>query len=158
MVILSVITLISFIADRAICSNKSAPILFLVITLIIGTLISYSQPPVTGLAWDDQIHYDRTVNFKSQILRSERTVADDSLSNLAYSFKTYYSSRDSFIQNIIAEDSVKIASRKNYDLTFYSSLAYLPSALSMAVFELLGADIIKTFIISRMANVFLYVE
>ena len=155
-IVLSVLALISFIVERTLSNKNGIAVLFVAVMLIIGCLISFSQPPLTGVSWDDQIHYDRIVNFKTQLFNNERTIADNSLSNLVYPFNQYYSSRETFIANLLAEDSIKIVPERNEDLTVYSSLGYLPSAFAMFVCELFDADILKTMVISRMANVLVY--
>ncbi len=153
--ILGIISAVFAIFDIAISRRKNAARVFVVIALLLGLTLSFIQAPSIGGAWDEQIHYERVVNLKCALFNPERTLADNSLSNISYTFSSYYANTDWYISTVLSEDSVKIAPNE-HTLTYYYTVGYLPAALAMGVCEAFGADILKTIVISRIANLLTY--
>lgn len=154
--ICSSVTLVLFLAYNAFKANIKPAAVFLVVAIIIGCTIAIAQPPLSGVCWDDQIHYDRTVDLKCLLFKPERTVADNSLTNLVYPYSAYYSDTQKVYTDIISQDAIKIYPKTTEFASIYSGIGYIPAAFAMALSEYMGADIITANVVAKIFNVLVY--
>lgn len=130
-------------------------LIFLTVSLTVGTLYAIALPLSTGLSWDDQIHYKNAVSLLSN---------NEYLSANEYNFSIIkippiYSLNerqqlDQYIQN-----NNTISAEKQTDVSVvnaYNMIGYLPSAIVISLGNILHIPYYLIFIFGRFANVFVY--
>lgn len=153
------------LADRILSGNGAAPAkLFLVVALLSGLMMCLVLPPCTRIGWDDEIHYNET-RILSGIVDREYTLMDWKLqtscrcsfnnNNKSFNNRAFFMNPDAFIRQMVEEDSILL----DYELDTPNPnaiLGYLPMAAVMSGATLLGADIAKTVILTRLCNLLIY--
>lgn len=153
--VISIFTTIFVLCDLVINYDKSStPKAVLLIVIITGLFMSFALPQSSVVSWDDQIHYSRTVDLKCMIFRNERTLADDIISKLLSPYNSEFYDINAQ-KTLLINENLKYASKRSF-VNIYSNIGYLPSAFGMSVAEIFGADFLKTFFISKVAQVITY--
>ena len=158
MFILSAITVALFICDRILSNNAGAPVMFLVITIICGFMMSALLPTEVSNGWDEEYHYARCVDMKLYLFGNEETYADTWQAVRSFPLNTdrfvWYTNE--FIFDLIDYDSVKYEGTAPKNLDKYKCLGHIPGALAMSCADMTGLNYSAMFIIAKMANVLTY--
>ena len=155
--ILSAVTVALFIADRIISGSFAAPIMFLVITVICGFMISATLPTEVSNSWDEEFHYTKCVEMKIFFFGDEQTYADIWQSQRVFILTTdrYLSDMDKFIFDLLDYDQLKYkGSVESPELLKF--VGHIPGAIAMACADATDLNYFALFIISKMANVLVY--
>ncbi|MBQ7736440.1 MAG: DUF2142 domain-containing protein [Oscillospiraceae bacterium] len=130
---------------------------FAVAALTLGLYLAVAMPAVTGVSWDDQIHYSRTVHL-SQNIYSVYSNAENGLEALTFPI--------SFSQSQTQATDMAIADLyENGSNTLKYSRAsilpdrygYLPMAAGHWLGKILSLPYPGIFVLGRVCNVFVYV-
>lgn len=141
--------------------------LFLVIALMFGSYLSFALPRVTGVSWDDQIHYARSLSV-SYVSNAEYTDSDVALSTLPWAGRLgphdandMVDGLDEDYRNSIDEGTVKRASGfdavDGSSIATISSLGYIPSAAGLWLGRLFHFVLSSTLVLGRWFNLIFYV-
>ena len=155
--VLSAITIALFIADRVLSGNISAPIMFLVITIICGFMISSTLPIEVSNSWDEEFHYAKCVEMKIYLFGNEETYADVWQAKRTFILTTdrYISNTDKFIFDLLDYDRIKYEGSVDSP-ELIKSVGHIPGAIAMTCADATNLNYFAMFIISKMANVLVY--
>lgn len=145
--------------------TKRIECIFLIVALLCGLFLSISMPQITGLSWDDQIHFDRSLGL-SYLGHSE--VGEDARLLATQPTKLFQSPEEGVAQledanertqngNGIAVVDGLFAPGSVQSLLSVSTIAYAPSAIGLWIGRLFDFPVTVTIIIGRSANLILYV-
>lgn len=153
---------------------KNAPyrteLFFLLYALLIGTYLSFSLPPVTGISPDDQIHYDRSLTV-SYIWNPQYTDVEHKLLSLPWipdgtlqldSVLAYASSMNDQYDSMINAGAITHVQGPTIHVPggdtspSISYLGYLPSAAGLWISRLFGASLSLQIMIGRWFNLLFY--
>ncbi len=148
-------TVLIYLVDSFLSGNKNAAVMFLVITVTIGLAVTYFKAPSISGGWDEAIHYTNAVNLRVALFGGEWSLTDSDLAKNIYYYNLYNSAADSYFPNMLAGSHLPGEAQKSGS-SLITSVAYLPSALIMAVTLLLGGDVIKMIFLAKAANVLVY--
>lgn len=134
--------------------------LFLCVILMIGTFFIAVSPARTGVSWDDEIHYENTLNL-SNLMNGIMYKAD--MKNI----DEYLINRDNYIgYDRTSKEQYNIEMEKAYDekkLVDYefnhfsaSSIAYIPSAIGIIIARGLELSYIHVFMMGKFFNLLMY--
>lgn len=130
------------------------------IILLVGVVQIVATPPVVGISWDDEIHYKRAA-YLSWGATGEISPADEELVNhyqsVVYERKEYTKEgRDewvTYINQYNEDNSMLIQSNISFSKEY---VAYIPSALGLAIGHLLGLTFTHTFMLGKLFNLLCY--
>lgn len=105
--------------------------------LLLGSAYAFLETPITGISWDDQIHYSDAVYY-SHLIGCEKNVAEDSM---VYGYELNYFDKEN--NEVVAGMFDKLYSEKYfYEIEDYKwdlrGLVYLPNALGMCLARSFG--------------------
>lgn len=151
--IISLLAVGFFIADRIMSDNISAPILFLVITLICGFMLSFCLPPTLFNSWDEAYHFDRCVDLRCMLFNSEKTSSDcyHSYANVDMYFEDIYGT----IVDLVAFDQVPVTTPDS-TVQLYKSVGYIPSSIAMFICDIVDLNFFVMIVFAKMANILTY--
>lgn len=132
--------------------------LFLVIALLAGLMFSYTEPPALYVSWDDCVHFDCVLDWV-HIFDQEMTYAESQI----FTYRghpglpgyMYTEQPHTYLQEILQGSNVAVSNTSDIR-GLYSSIGYSPMILVVGLLSLLGSDIIKFLVLSRLANVLVY--
>lgn len=143
---------------------------FLLYALLIGTYLSFSLPPVTGISPDDQIHYDRSLTV-SYVWNPQYTDVEHMLLSLPWipdgtlqldSVLAYASSMNDQYDSMINAGAITHVQGPTIHVPggdtspSIAYLGYLPSATGLWVSRLFGASLSLQIMIGRWFNLLFY--
>lgn len=157
MFLLSALTVIFFIADRVLANNMNAPLMFLVITLVIGFMIAALLPITVSNNWDEEYHYARCVDVKNLFFSSEKSDADifQEQRKFVLSTEAYLKSPQEMIASLLVKDSFKHYQPPRM-MNYYQLIGHAPGAFAMIFADIVNLNYFSTFIIAKMFNVTVY--
>lgn len=148
----------SFVILRKVIADKPEQ-LFLLISLITGSLFSFALPINTNISWDDQTHYYWAVE-QSYFDSVRFTGADNFMINI--SLPKTFSIEEIEIQKDTINKEYNIGyisnlkkSPRSY-LKIYSRVGHLPSAIFLFIGRALGLPFSIIFILGRWANLLVF--
>jgi len=145
-----------FIALRKQLGQKPE-LLFLAISLTVGSLYALSMPSHTAVSWDDQAHYGRALG-RSFLGESQLTKADSSMIRVILPITFSLSEIDQ--QNALLSEQAKLRNiglpSLKSNLTLYRDVAYIPSSMALFLGRILNAPYNLRFVLGRWANVLVY--
>ena len=109
---------------------------------------------LSSQTWDDEIHYERTLDLKCFLFLNEQTYADQAIYSRYFPYDDTYDSEVDTATLLVMDETKVASSRESQPL--YSYLGYLPGAAGMAIAELLDADFLKAFFLTKIAQVITY--
>lgn len=144
-----------FIALRKQIGQKPE-LLFLAISLTIGSLFAFSMPTNTGVSWDDQIHFRRALG-RSFIGDMKITMADFTMITIGLPTTFSYSEIDTqkALLNEQYNARIELDSVKS-PLTLYRDIGYLPSSIALALGRILHIPYSLLLVLGRWANIVVY--
>ncbi len=150
------VTVFLFIALRKQIGTKPE-LLFLAVSLTVGTLYAFAMPINTNLSYDDQIHFRRALG-RSFVGDSQLTKADDMMIGLLQPVTFKLSEIEK--QSALLKDQNKLSSsnvpgKKSY-LALYRDIGYLPSSILLFIGRLLNVSYSVMFVLGRWANLLVY--
>ena len=132
--------------------------LFAVLALSAGLLLCIFAPLNTGIAWDDEAHYTRSVAYLSEV-----TEADVIMKNYAYqhplrtSFSVDVTQERSEYLNETYQNRQFVYQDSYYDSTVYKGLGYLPFAVGIVLGRTLQLPFSVVFVLGKICNLVTYV-
>ncbi len=135
--------------------------LFAILALSTGLLLCIFAPLMTGVAWDDQTHYIRSVAYLSEV-----TEADIVMENYAYqnslntSFSVEVTKERSDYLNETYQNRQLVYQNSYYDsadLTVYKGIGYLPVAIGIVLGRALQLPFSVVFVLGKICNLITYV-
>ena len=136
--------------------SKKIEYLFLIISLLFGSLLVILQPNATFYSWDDQIHFERSVQaFNNNVYWS---------SNLwqmryPYPFEPYSidSKEEQFMQIKYLNSQSEIVNIEKHRLLIkYSEVSYVPASLGLKLANFLKLPFSIKFKLGKLMNVLFY--
>jgi uncharacterized membrane protein len=135
---------------------------FLLIAVTSGILFTLLLPNRLGLSWDDQIHFlnvyslshGRTVEWTESTLQLINNVVSN---NFTFFDTTEERSKSNQYLNNHHDYSDIINSQENNVSWGYNKLVYLPMVLGFKIPETLGLPLTVSLLISKFANLFVYI-
>ncbi len=139
-------------------SVKRPEVLFLVIVLLIGTMFIAVSPAIAGVSWDDQIHYDRTLNISNFLngvmYDSDKEIIDNAhLSSAIRSSDEQYAAYINELERLYEQESY---SRLSFNRFGVWSATYFPAALGIMLSRGLGLSWTLTFMMGKFFNLVVY--
>lgn len=142
------------------CTKEKPEILFLVIVLLTGSLFIKVCPPVVGISWDDEIHYERTLNLSNCMngimYTADRKMIDEYASNV---WEQRFRDRDSRAAYEAELDKIYYSRQysryvfSNIDITY---VAYIPSAIGIIIGRGLTLSYEHIFMLGKFFNLLMY--
>jgi len=143
------------ILEQIFIEKSTAENIFLVVSLLLGLIMSYSFRPTAGMVWDGGTHYGRAEALRQVIFDSSYTRADERMT--AYFYDTEVSGLMTENNNaLILSDDEETINVPLQPMNLYSYIGYLPVAVMMAFADAVRADILKMVVLSRLCNSVLY--
>ncbi len=131
--------------------------LFLCTVMIIGTLFVIILPAKTGISWDDQIHFDRTLSAAT--LDGPYYVADEMIYLTAWDNSLYFAAAERAEWEADVNRAFENKERTPYyhgDMRHISIVGYTAYAAGTILARGLGLPYVLCFRISKLLNVFVY--
>ncbi|MBQ3544492.1 MAG: DUF2142 domain-containing protein [Lachnospiraceae bacterium] len=137
---------------------------FLVILMVIGSVHIIATPPITGTSFDDEIHYSRSA-YVSWLCSGEFSNADYMIQNYygaLYEREVYsFEGRSEWVKDINGRydsygNGVLITDVKSGNEFSWCYVAYVPTAMALAIGRGLGLSFTYTFMLGKFANLLLY--
>ncbi len=151
--VLSFLSVAFFLADRIMCGRIHSPLLFLVIAIIFGVMLSFCLPTFLYNSWDEAYHFDRCVDLKMMFFPTAKTLADTH-HNLGDG-DVYLKNIDGAILDISLLDMAE-SPNPNKTVSLYKSLAYFPASIVMFISDLLAFNIFTMLVLAKIVNVLTY--
>ena len=142
---------------------------FLVLALCLGSFLCIALPPITGISYDDQIHYDRSLGL-SFLGSSEYSMGDINLTavpwvhnnvidyeNLELTISSLEEARANLRQGeggLVSSEFLTPGSGQS--LLTVNSIGYIPSAIGLWLARLAGLGASGAVILGRWANLIFY--
>lgn len=138
---------------------KKLHIISFFVFLLIGIMYSICEPAFAGVSWDDEIHYDRSVDY-SHIIDRKELLADEIMSmhyqNVAldrFGYSKEEGDEISKVYNILYKEGY-YNSIEDYKVS-YSQIVYIPAAIGLAISRSLFVPYSITMIIGKLFSVLL---
>lgn len=146
-----------FIADRLLSGKAQAPVIFLVIAILFGSLISAVLPITISNSWDEEYHYARCVDVKCVLFGGDISGADVYQMERRFALTTdlYISDPGAVINDLLIRDCNKCASNVS-GFNFYKYIGHIPGAFAMALGDITGLNYFAKIVVAKMANVLVY--
>lgn len=130
--------------------TKKIHIVYLLISIIIGSNIIIIQPNTCFYSFDDQIHYENTlnlINFQNKIQQNEIYASTQSL------FEDINSNDDIKQQDIYLNSNNEVIDRNyQFDSNIYSKIGYIPSAIGIIIGKILHMPFAICFKLGKLFN------
>ena len=151
--LLGLVAIVSNLVYRlAFAKEPNSAIIFLLIALVFGIVLSYCMPITTWNSWDEEIHYGRTVDLKNLFI-AKQSSADVFQEERTYAtLGVYLSDIKTYIDIISGQDLLSVQPEKaNIDQSF---IAYIPYAFIMILADILGTGYFAQIVLAKFFNVF----
>ncbi len=140
-------------------AGKKIELISFFVILLSGSAFSFIEPANVGVSWDDEVHYQNAVRY-SHFFDKDISVADMTVINEYATIalqKVNYSREEQVRYNSILDDLERSGYYEEMEKYPVSnvSIAYLPSALGLAVGRGLGLPFHIVFFLGRWMNVLL---
>ena len=149
------IVLFTFWLRKSIATKPE--LLFVAIVMILGTLFIKVSPAQPGVSWDDQIHYERTLNV-SNIFNGVMYQADMTIIGDTYVATPKYGNDEKAEYVQALEQSY--ANKQIVPYTFNQfgiwSVAYIPSAIGILLGRALSLSFVHTYMLGKFFCLSLY--
>ncbi len=152
----AVLTVALQIAMRTVTQKGCTPAkMFFTVAILIGLLFCYTMPPMLYVSWDDDAHLDNAYDLV-HLFDDETPLSENLLFyHRLYTIEQYTAEPESVISAMVNGSETDTV----LNATFchpYNAFAYLPMMLSFGLSALIGADIVKMVILSRIATLLTY--
>lgn len=135
-------------------------LLFLVTALTVGSVLIGVSPARLGVSWDDQIHYERTLNLSNYlngiIYDADIQIISDCYMSEDRMYAYQQDSREAYyekLNNIYDTRGTRIYSFSETDIW---SVAYIPSAIGIVLGRGLHMSFVHIFMMGRFFNLLAY--
>lgn len=152
--------------------SKSAEWAFISVALPVGLVLCMLIPPMTGVSWDDQIHYKNALNL-SYVTSPEITNEEQRMGEMAIRLamgedegincelwpgdaRRAFESKINESQSSDIKDGRVLRQYLPDQLLTFSSLGYIPSAIGLWFGRLLHFPFAATVVLGRIANLLSY--
>ncbi|SCP95734.1 DUF2142 domain-containing protein [Anaerobium acetethylicum] len=135
---------------------RSVEVLFLALILCTGGLFAFTLPVATNISWDDQIHFSNVVK-QSYLTNCKYTQTDYDIIDIRYptTYNMNEAEENLNKMKVLYNDEIVLSFDKDYGI-FYSSLGYIPTALTMRVARTVGIPFGYVFVLGKLANLAVY--
>lgn len=136
--------------------KKNAAVLFLILSLIFGAVLSYTLPISTFNSWDEDVHYQNSVSLKSMLFINRHSNADTKQGYRLYAkHDEYIKDIDSKISEMLYDNSTNDWRERDF-INPYSNMTYLPNAVVMTVADILSMNYFTEIVLLKLVNMTLY--
>lgn len=140
---------------------KHIAVSFAVIALICGMYFTYVVTPLTGVSWDDQIHYWNTLSL-TQKIDGFKSSADETMVNSAYEIghakKGLHKEKwESYVEMLESKYQSRELAQKDTSGIGISTISYIPAAIGILFGRSLGLSWAHVFDMGKIFNLFLYI-
>lgn len=135
-------------------------ILCVIVLLILGVFFIRVSPVLVGVSWDDEIHYERTLNlanFPNGIMyKADVKIIDEQYDNLINHFGYDRVSKEKYAKEL--NEMYELGEIESYSFNQYGvwSIAYIPSAIGIILGRGLGLSFTSIFMMGKFFNLFTY--
>lgn len=141
--------------------SRRPDLIFILVALVTGVTLILVSPAFTGVSWDDEIHYNRTLSianvFNGVYYTSDSRVIneyqDKALFHNCYD-RTAYTEYMTELNDSYSNHELAEYSRIGYG---YYSIAYIPSAIGIMLGRGLGFSFEHVFMLGKLFNLMCYV-
>lgn len=149
--------LVTVLALRKSAAQKTER-LFAIVALLLGGCFIMVTPAISGLSWDDQIHYDRAANVAGYLngikYDSEHWMTEVINENVAlYDPEVRAAHQESLNTRF---ENKEISMKYEYEGEIWA-IAYVPIAIGMILGRGLGLSFIEIFVVGKLFNILAYV-
>lgn len=153
------VTLALFFVRKTIWKHIAAT--FAVIALICGLYFTYVVTPLTGVSWDDQIHYWNALSF-TQKIDGFKSSADETMVDAAYeignSKKGLHKDQwKSYVKMLESKYQEREQAQKETSGIGTSSISYIPSIIGILFGRSLGLSWTHVFNMGKVFNLLMYI-
>lgn len=156
--IMSIVLLIFIIFYNRHKMNSIIHILFLIVVLSVGLLLVFNEQFTTGVSWDDQIHYSRTL---ASLNNGETTItaAEEANSYITYKFYNYNTEVErkeikKYINEVLDKKNVEVT--YNQEQFHYSNFCYIPGSIVIKIMKFLNFNYSTRMMGWRMTSLIIY--
>lgn len=134
---------------------------FATICSILGLMIIVAQPATSFFSWDDQIHFDRIVNFPIGVV--EYSIGEFNMSDAGTFNRNWPDLTDSFTENRLHSKLLDSESNSGYtgnnasSFLFIHKIPYIPMAIGYYFAKLIGLPFTACFLIGKSFNLIFYI-
>ena len=135
-------------------------ILCVIVLLILGVFFIKVSPSLLGVSWDDEIHYERTLNlanFPNGIMyKADIKIIDEQYDNLKTHFGYDRVSKENYAEELDEMYERREIEPYSFDQYAVWSIAYIPSAIGIVLGRGLGLSFTNIFMMGKLFNLFTY--
>ena len=135
-------------------------ILCVIVLLILGVFFIKVSPSLLGVSWDDEIHYERTLNlanFPNGIMyKADIKIIDEQYDNLKTHFGYDRVSKENYAEELDEMYERREIEHYSFDQYAVWSIAYIPSAIGIVLGRGLGLSFTNIFMMGKLFNLFTY--
>lgn len=140
---------------------KDIAVSFAVIALICGMYFTYVVTPLTGVSWDDQIHYWNTLSL-TQKIDGFKSSADEIMVNSAYEIghakKGLHKDKwKSYVNMLESKYQSRELAQKDTSGIGISTISYIPAAIGILFGRSLGLSWAHVFDMGKIFNLLVYI-
>lgn len=153
------VTVALFFVRKVIWKHVAAT--FAVVALICGLYFTYVVTPLTGVSWDDQIHYWNALSF-TQKIDGFKSSADETMVDAAYeignSKKGLHKDQwKSYVKMLESKYQEREQAQKETSGIGASSISYIPSIIGILFGRSLGLSWTHVFNMGKVFNLLMYI-
>ncbi|MBE5936551.1 MAG: DUF2142 domain-containing protein [Lachnospiraceae bacterium] len=149
-----------FVLVRKILNTKPE-IVFVVVALILGLTYVNVTPPIVGVSWDDQIHYERTLMFANSFngvffAADSKMIVEcenNSKTKMAYDIN----SRKQYLNELTTMYNNKELVPYPMSYIGTSMVCYIPAAIGIVLARGAGLSYVNIFNFGRICNLLFYI-
>lgn len=135
-------------------------LVFFIVVMIIGVTYVKVTPPIVGLSWDDQIHYERTL-YLANALNGISYAADDKMiyeceTNSVQRIGYDRQSREDYVNQLTGLYDNKKVNQLRVPQFSASFVAYIPAAIGITLARGMGLSYTHIFVAGKICNLIMY--
>lgn len=134
--------------------SKKIEYLFLIIVLVTGTSMIICTPLTTGIAWDDQIHFDHVYSLANKYYTIASIELLDPISTNFTMFNTKQE-KEAYKNHLNEAHNIKTENRTNIRLT-YKEIGYIGQSAVFAILEKINLSFSTILLTGKLVNLIIY--
>lgn len=157
MFVVSSITLVINVAEKLVTGSFATPErLFLITALIVGTMFSLCLPKTTFNVPDEEIHYETSLNIKTQLFGGKISFADMKMVWRYAANGDFMIDPEWFVYGITIDDAIEFDYSGRGNINLYNAIGYIPIAIMMALGDLLMLSYTQLLMFSKLVCIIIY--
>lgn len=135
-------------------------ILCLAVILILGVFLIKVSPAIVGVSWDDEIHYERTLNLTNYpsgvMYKADIKMIDEQYNNLKSHLGYDRVSKEKYSKELNEMYERREVETYSFEQYGFWSVAYIPSAIGIILGRGLGLSFTGIFMLGKFFNLLAY--